>query len=174
MDTTRKQSELSTVARVRRIVMGSVFIGIVMNATGPLGYLTLLPLLAVYPLLTGMIGEDPIDGLFTHWQGGFEGKCFRSSTRVGLLVLGGTAIAALMMSPESVGMRAVLAIAAIYPIMAGLFGEDLVSLALGMSEKEQQEPVQTKRRTSKAVTVGLRTSPARHHWFGHGAGPKAA
>ena len=178
MDTTIKQSELSTAARIRRIVTGSVFIGIVMNATGPLGYLTLLPLLAVYPLLTGMIGEDPIDGLFANWQGGFEGECFRPSSRVALLVLGGTAIGALMISPESMGVRALLALASIYPIMAGLFGEDLVSVTLGFGSEKQHSPVSqvaTVHQVRKTVAVAPRTAPARLHWFGHhGAGPKAA
>ena len=178
MDISIKKSELSTAARVRRIITGSVFIGIVMNATGPLGYLTLLPLLAVYPLLTGMIGEDPVDGLLRNWQGGFEGECFRPSTRVALLVLGGAAIGALMMSPESVGIRALLAIAAVYPIMAGLFGEDLLSLALGLGGKQEQvttTPVKVTRQVRKTIVVGQRNTTARHHWLGHhGAGPRAA
>ena len=177
MDKNIKQSELSTAARVRRIITGSVFIGIVLNATGPLGYLTLLPLLAVYPLLTGMIGEDPIDGLLANWQGGFEGECFRPSSRVALLVLGGAGIGALMMSPESVGIRGFLAIAAIYPIMAGLFGEDLLSVALSLGGGKQgaSEPrVATVHRVRKTAVVGQRTAAAHHHWFGHGAGPKAA
>jgi hypothetical protein len=96
---------------------------------------------------------------------------------VALLVLGGAGIGALMMSPESVGLRAFLAIASIYPIMAGLFGEDLVSLALGFGGKKQQtsEPrVATVHKVHKTAVVGQHTSSARHHWFGHGAGPKAA
>ena len=182
MDTVIQQSALSTAARVRRIVTGSVFIGIVMSATGQLGYLTLLPLLAIYPILTGMIGEDPIDALLAKWEGGFEGKCFRPSSRVALLVLGGSAIGAIMLSPENVGIRALLAIAAIYPIMAGLFGEDLVSLALRFGGKKAPAPVSRQvsspaatayRRLKVTVTRGHVTT-ARHHWFGHGAGPKAA
>jgi len=177
MDTTIKKSELSTASRVRRIIVGSAFVGIIMNITGPLGYLTLLPLLAVYPLLTGLIGEDPLDGLLANWQGGFEGKCFTASSRVALLVLGGVAIAAMMMSPETVGIRALLAIMALYPIMAGLFGEDLVSIAVGVEGKGQTSASQhmvTVFRIPKAVVAKRRTSTVRHHWFSHGAGPKAA
>ena len=172
-----KKTELSTSARVRRIVTGSIFIGIVMGSTGPLGYLTLLPLLAVYPILTGMIGEDFLDGLLANWEGGFEGKCFRPSSRVALLVLGVAAIGAIMVSPENVGVRALLAIAAVYPIMAGLFGEDLISMAFGFGGKqtERVESVKTAPRARKAAVVRHHAIPARHHWFGHhGAGPKAA
>ena len=106
METTFKKTELNTAARVRRVAIGSIFIGIVMNTTGPLGYLAVLPLLAIYPILTGLFGEDPVDGLLANWQGGFEGECFRPSSRVALLALGGTAIGAAMLSPENVGIRA--------------------------------------------------------------------
>lgn len=169
MNTTNEQTVLSTASRVRRILTGSVMIGIVMSATGPLGYLTLLPLLAVYPLLTGMIGEDPLNGLLANWEGGFEGQCFTPFTRVTLLLLGGVAIAALMVSPESVGIRAWLAIAALYPIMAGLFGEDLVTIAMGFRRKQQES---TPRQVVTAFTP--KVAEVRHHWFGHGAGDKAA
>jgi hypothetical protein len=176
-----KRTELSTSARVRRIVTGSIFIGIVMGTTGPLGYLTLLPLLAIYPILTGLMGEDFLDGLLANWKGGFEGECFRPSTRVALLGLGVAAIGAIMLSPENVGVRALLAIAAVYPIMAGLFGEDLISRAFGFGGKKQmaqvvERSVKAAPRSRKTVVVaGHRTATARHHWFGHhGAGPKAA
>ena len=179
MDTTARKTELNTAARVRRIAIGSIFIGFVMNTTGPLGYLAVLPLLAIYPILTGLFGEDPVDGLLANWQGGFEGECFRPSSRVALLALGGVAIGALMLSPESVGLRATLALVAVYPIMAGLFGEDLVSIALGFGKEKQQtqkvEPsVKVVHRTRKVAVVGHRTATVHRHWFGHGAGPKAA
>jgi hypothetical protein len=179
-----KKTELTTAARVRRIVIGSILIGIVMGTTGPLGYLTLLPLLAVYPILTGLIGEDFLDGLLANWEGGFGGKCFRPSTRVALLVLGAGAIGAMMVSPENVGLRALLAIAALYPIMAGLFGEDLISQAFGFGRKKQpaqvveqdvERSVKAAPRTRKPVEAGHRTATALHHRFGHhGKGPKAA
>lgn len=178
MDSVINTTELSTASRVRRIVAGGFLIGITMTVTGPLGYLALLPLLAIYPILTGLFGEDPLDGLLANWQGGFEGRCFRPSTRVALLVAGGAAMGVMMFSPEHVGVRALLAFAALYPIMAGLFGEDLVSMALGFGQEKQAAPrVETasaSRRIRKTAVVGQRSAPARHHWFGHGAGPKAA
>lgn len=178
MDSTYTQSSLSTVSRVRRIIIGSAFIGIAMSATGPLGYLTLLPLLAIYPILTGLFGEDPIDGLLANWQGGSEGRLFRPSTRVGLLTVGAVSIGVMMLSPEHVGIRALLALAAVYPVMAGLFGEDLVSLTLGFGkEKQATTKVASEKVTSAVVkTVPLPRKPVEvhHHRFGHGAGPKAA
>lgn len=180
MDSINNTSALNIASRVRRIVTGSALIGIAMSATGSLGYLALLPLLAIYPIITGLLGEDPIDGLLANWQGGFEGKCFRPSTRVALLAVGGVAIGVMMASPEHVGIRALLAIAAVYPVMAGLFGEDLLSLALGFSKATQQavRPVPViktaPRRVPRTPIVKQRPAAAHHHWFGHGAGPKTA
>ncbi|MBE9515770.1 MAG: hypothetical protein IME93_02210 [Proteobacteria bacterium] len=176
-----KKTELNTASRVRRIAVGSIFIGIVMSAPGPLGYLAVLPLLAIYPILTGLFGEDPVDGLLANWQGGFEGECFRPSSRIALIALGGMAIGAVMISPENVGIRATLALASVYPIMAGLFGEDLLSVALGFGKERQQvqapaieRSVKVVRVTQKVAVVGHRTATAHQHWFGRGAGPKAA
>lgn len=173
MDSKYTPSALSTASRVRRVVAGSVFIGVAMSATGLLGYLALLPLFAIYPILTGLLGEDPIDGLLANWQGGFEGRCFRPSTRVGLLALGAAAIGVMMLSPEHVGVRALLAFAAMYPLMAGLFGEDLVSVALGLG-REKQTTERVSPRVVKTVHRPRKAAVAHHHWFGHGAGPKAA
>lgn len=174
MDTVIKQTELSTISRVFRLVAGSIFIGIVMSSSGELGYLTLLPLLAIYPILTGIIGEDPLDGMFANWQGGFEGERFSPSSRVALLALGGVAIGTMMLSPESVGVRAFLALVSVYPIMAGLFGEDLVTIALGLGKKRKTATrrKQSVRLVHSADANVVESTQTRK--FGQGAGPKAA
>ena len=180
MDTTIKQSQLSIASRVRRVAFGSLFIGVAMTSSGQLGYLAIVPLVAIYPILTGLFGEDPIDGFLANWEGGFEGLCFRPSTRIALLALGVGAIGVLMMSPEDVGIRALLALASVYPITAGLFGEDLFSLMLGHGRKKQQVKVPSLRqpanvvRRRQRVVVRHRAAAIHHSWFGHGAGPRAA
>ena len=88
METVIEQTNLSTTSRVFRVVAGSVLIGITMSASGQLGFLALLPLLSIYPIATGIVGEDPLDVLFASWKGGFEGDSFSPSTRVALLGLG--------------------------------------------------------------------------------------
>jgi hypothetical protein len=174
MDNVIKQTELSMVSRVFRLFAGSIFIGIVMSSSGELGYLTLLPLLAIYPIITGIIGEDPLDSLFANWQGGFGGECFRPSSRIALMAVGGVAIGVMMLSPENVGLRAFLALVSVYPILSGLFGEDLSTTALGLGRKTSEEvgSEQSVRLVHSAnVNIGGST-PVRK--FGHGAGPKAA
>ena len=63
--------------------------------------------------------------------------------------------------------------------MAGMFGEDLISIALGFGKEKQQaqnveSPVKVVHVTQKVAVVGHRTATVHRHWFGHGAGPKAA
>lgn len=181
MDNVANKIELSTPSRVSRVVVGSLFIGIVMSSNGQLGYLTILPLLAIYPILTGIMGEDPLDYLFADWKGGFEGECYNPSSRIALVGLGGLAVGAVMLSPENVGIRAFLALVSVYPILAGLFGEDLFSISLGLGRKQKtvQKGVDASLTEERPVSVRLVhrsrvTGTAHQYKFGHGAGPKAA
>ena len=101
-----------------------------MAASGPLGYLALLPLLAIYPLATGLLGEDPVDGFITQWFENYETDRLRPSSRAALLLVGFGAIGMVMLNPDSMATTGWLALAAVYPIMAGMFGEDLVEVTL--------------------------------------------
>ena len=174
MDTAAKRTELSIASRLFRLVVGGLFIGTVMSSSGQLGYLTVLPLLAIYPIMTAIIGEDPLDTLFADWKGGFESDCFSPSSRIALVGLGALAVGAVMLSPENVGIRAFLALVSVYPILAGLFGEDLVSTALGLGRKQKDVEVTQPERPVRLVHSTRVTGSAHQYKFGQGAGPKAA
>ena len=52
---------LSPIRRFNRIAFGAVLIGITMTtSTTPLGWLAVLPLLAILPIISGLIGFDPV------------------------------------------------------------------------------------------------------------------
>jgi len=181
MEAVIKQTEfsritLSITSRVVRLIVGGIFIGTVMGSDGQLGYLTLLPLLAIYPILTGIFGEDPLDYLAGNWKGGFEGECFSPSNRIALVGLGALAIAVMMLSPENVGIRAFLALVSVYPIMAGLFGEDLISVSLGLRSTQQEQEVMDGSHPEHSIRLvhSVRIAGIRQYKFGRGAGPKAA
>ena len=174
MDT--RQSQLNIVNRITRILVGTGLIGFTMAASGPLGYLTLLPLLAVYPLMTGLVGEDPIDGVVTHWLGGYKDHCFRPSSRVALIAVGVGAIGIVMGNPQSVASLGWIGLVSVYPIMAGLFGEDLFSVVVsGQGRVESHRPVVSQ----PVVGIKHRETTVHHHWFdwfghGHGSDHKVA
>ena len=166
-----RQSQLNTINRIARILVGVSFIGFTMAISGPLGYLTLLPLLAIYPLITGMVGEDPIDGMVTHWLGGYEDFCFRPSSRVALIAVGVGAIGIVMGNPQSLASLGWLALVSVSPIMAGLFGEDLFAVILsGQGRVKTRRPVASQ----PVVDIKRREVTIHHHGFGHGSDHKAA
>lgn len=123
-------SKISLTNRITRVIVGSGFIGVTMAANGTLGYLVLLPLLAIYPIVTGLLGEDPIDGIIASVFENYEQNSFRPSSRAAMLLVGVGAIGIVMLNPESVASTGWLALVAVYPIMAGLFGEDLVEVTI--------------------------------------------
>lgn len=61
MKTTLQHSTLSWTERNARIAAGAALIGATMATNGStLGWIALLPLLAVYPIMTGIAGFDPV------------------------------------------------------------------------------------------------------------------
>jgi len=60
-DTT--DTNLDTAERVLRVTVTMGLIAAVLNYNGTLGYLTLIPLFAIYTGITAAIGWDPIDAL---------------------------------------------------------------------------------------------------------------
>jgi hypothetical protein len=162
-----RQSQLNVTNRITRSVIGAGLIGITMAASGPLGYLALLPLIAIYPLTTAMLGEDPVDGLVTRWLGGYGDHCFRPSTRLALLAVGAGAIGVVMGSTQGLASLGIIALLSVYPIMAGLFGEDLFTAAItgqGRVKPSQAETAQP------VVGIKHRQGTVHHHGFGHGHG----
>lgn len=121
-------SKLNMTNRITRILIGSSMVGITMATSGSLGYLTLLPLLAIYPLMTGLLGEDPVNGLFARWQGGYNGRSLKPFARTVLLAVAAVAIGVVMTSPEgAVSVAGIITLFSVFPVMAGLFGEDLAT-----------------------------------------------
>jgi hypothetical protein len=166
-----RQSQLNITNRITRFIIGAGLIGATMAASSTLGYLALLPLLAVYPLATAIVGEDPIDGLISRWVGGSDEHCFRPSTRVALLAVSAGAIGIVMGSTQGLGTLGVIALLSVYPAMAGLFGEDLLVSALtgqGRVKPSQGESIQPVR------AIKHRHGKVHHHGFGHDNHHRAA
>jgi hypothetical protein len=66
---------LSRIQRFNRIAFGAVLIGITMaTSTTPLGWLAVLPLLAILPIISGLIGFDPVSSFLLEIYGRFQSK----------------------------------------------------------------------------------------------------
>lgn len=110
--------------RIMRVVWGASFIGFVgAQDSGPLGAMALLPLIAIYPLATGMLGIDPIRSVLA--PGSRAYRVLQFST--GLAMLGVAFIAA----QEILGMYALLALIAIIPVLAAILGCSPLMALLG-------------------------------------------
>ena len=60
MDIDNSIVNLGTAGRLARGLIGAVLIGVVMVQTDPLGWLAILPLIAVYPIFSAITGVDPV------------------------------------------------------------------------------------------------------------------
>ena len=66
---------LNPIQRFNRIAFGAVLIGITMaTGTTPLGWLAVLPLLAILPIISGLIGFDPVSSFLMEIFGRFQSK----------------------------------------------------------------------------------------------------
>lgn len=68
-------TNIGTTERAVRIVMGMVLTYSVVLQAGTLGVAAILPLVAVYPIMTGIMGWDPVYSMITQ----FKNRSARSS-----------------------------------------------------------------------------------------------
>ena len=65
-NSTFEQNNITVAERGARITVGFGLIAVVAMQTGTLGLSALLPLVAVYPLMTGFLGWDPLYAVSTN------------------------------------------------------------------------------------------------------------
>lgn len=56
-------ARLSTIDRVTRGVLGFTLIGLAYFSAGPLGLYALLPIIAIVPILSAVLGYCPVEGM---------------------------------------------------------------------------------------------------------------
>jgi hypothetical protein len=56
-------TNITTINRVSRVALSIALVMAVVNMTGPLGVLTVMPFISIYAGITGFIGWDPIAAL---------------------------------------------------------------------------------------------------------------
>jgi hypothetical protein len=129
-----EEQNLSNVSRAVRLVLGvGLILYTMLTAVTPLGWLAILPLAAIYPMLTALEGWDPVKYLIQNKAVVRFSRNLNPALRVGLGVFGAALIGIVMFSPASVtASLAWLALAAVYPLYAAITGQEpLVSLISG-------------------------------------------
>lgn len=65
-----QDAQLSTVDRVTRGVLGFALIGLAYFSTGTLGLYALLPIIAIVPIMSAVLGYCPVEGAVrAAWRG---------------------------------------------------------------------------------------------------------
>lgn len=125
---TMNDLRLSFMSRLIRLAIGALFIAIPMIQGGILDITAVLPLLAIYPIITGILGFGLIELLVFCNQRRTERPPQQVKVAcTGLFIAGIGLIAFVMVSDVA---PAWLALVAIYPILMAITGTDLIGKSL--------------------------------------------
>lgn len=144
---------LSNGERAFRSALGLGMILTVLAGNGPLGLMSLIPIIAIYPLMTASIGVDPfyrlltagnkarsmvVDAsyLFSNPRG--DGMMHESTAeRIERTVVGAGLIAIPFAVQGNLGWLAVFPLLAIYPLMSAAIGLDFIDYLARQRRKEK-------------------------------------
>jgi hypothetical protein len=107
------------------------------TATTPLGFVALLPLIAIYPMFTAVVGWDPVRYVLaiTDEHNGVS----QVVARTGLVIIGTGLIGSTMLtSVNPLGGLSVLALLGILPIFVAIFGENPIKALFESSRVSSQ------------------------------------
>jgi len=145
------QGDLTNTQRYARAAAALIMLGYPMvTAAAPLGIVAILPLLAIYPMFTAVVGWDPVRYVLNDSRQTLGVN--QTVARTGLVVVGTGLIAATMLTTVNpIGGIAILALLGILPIFVAIFGENPFSALAqscrnyeyGNDEENLVNPVQT-------------------------------
>ena len=118
--------KLSTISRITRIAFGVALLAFTMTYSGVLGVVAVLPLIAVYPILTGILGYGLVELALVRGRHAERPASLRRTSRAINVILGVSLIGVVM---AGVTQQAWLALLGIYPILLGVLGTNLLSEA---------------------------------------------
>ncbi|MDH5327893.1 MAG: DUF2892 domain-containing protein [Gammaproteobacteria bacterium] len=132
---------LSRTSRLTRAMFGAVLIGYTMQTTvSPLGWLAVLPLLAIFPVFSAITGWSPVIALVAKLKTNTVADTRLSTyTRVLLGAFGATAIGSVYVASAPLGALAVLPLIGIYPVLAAILGEEPLSALFAQQVSREEE-----------------------------------
>lgn len=147
------KGDLSSAQRIARALVALTMLAYPMlTAAAPLGLVALLPLFAIYPMFTAVVGWDPVRYTINNSD---ETLGMRQTVaRAGLVVVGtGLIGAAMLTTVHPIGGIAVLALLGVVPVFIAIFGENplvaLIQSSRNITEKpensDQNQPSDNRR-----------------------------
>jgi len=130
--------ELTVAQRYARAAAALVMLLYPMTtAATPLGFIALLPLIAIYPMFTAVVGWDPVRYVLAIAEE--HNGTSQTVARTGLVIIGtGLIGSAMLTSVNPLGGLSVLALLGILPIFVAIFGENPVKALFESSRASQQ------------------------------------
>lgn len=135
--------KLSTLERVARTAFGIALMSSVFITQGPMDWAIVMPLLAVYPLLTGVMGMEPMRALLERGSAAYRTAQF---TVGGALVSSIFAISHFSAVPMEEFM--LLPLMGIYYVLAGIMGQSPLGSTEEAMHGEAAIPAKAKRITA--------------------------
>jgi len=126
----------------------------------PLGWVALLPLIAIYPMFSAIVGWDPVRFILSASDEMLGVN--RTVARVGLTVIGtGLISATMLVDTNPLGGLVILALLAVLPILAAIFGENPVAALVESCRhaKGELQNIDQRQVTLKAGTVEYLLNP---------------
>ncbi len=127
--------------RASRMLVAVSLLGVTISApAGALGGLAVLPLVAIYPLITAVLGWDPIFEMFGWGAGDIADGKLGHASHVELALTGIVLIGGVLVAPEAAAAGfSVLALAGIFPLVSALIGADLLQPMVAGTRREFPE-----------------------------------
>lgn len=126
-------ARLAIPERAARIAVGIALITAAAVAPSPLGWAAVLPLIAIYPILSGIMGLEPLRFPFAYGSAGYRTAQF---TIGGVLV--GSAFVTSHFSGVPAEVFTLLPLAGIYYVLAGIMGRAPLA---SMDESANYDPL---------------------------------
>lgn len=158
--------KLSMFSRLSRLLLGVLLLAIPMGHSGMLHSLAVLPLLAIYPILTSVLGCSLVKVLFANSRPLAQPPRRVKFARGSLLALGIGLIGSVLLSPTA---PVWLALLGIFPVLMGALDSDLLGKAVmpaharQTQDRKQATPLQAQQPSKPmhpAVTEELHTKQA--------------
>ncbi len=111
--------------RLSRFIMAFALLGITVTvSSGALGWMSVLPLAAIYPLVTAFIGWDPVYDMFD--LGDSESGHLSTVSRSELAITGTALVGSVFVLPEYAPVCTLLALSGVFPMISAIIGEDML------------------------------------------------
>jgi hypothetical protein len=108
---------LTVIERAARVAVGVGLLSTAAFAQGPLGWVAILPLLAVYPMLTGVIGYEPLRAFLER-----DSVAYRTAQLTAGAAMVGSVFVTSQFAAVPMELFAIVPLIGVYYVLAGILG----------------------------------------------------